>query len=209
MAKTSKAKAPLRQTEEKPQEEKVQPAGGGRARKRRRTDVTCLGCDKVFPIMEAVWSDKRPHCSVACRQAVILKEKNAERYQVPKDWLPLPSDAPLDVQARWVAANLYFCRHVTRREDGGEDVQIDFSACRTPAPCGAAVAMLEAAVAKHVDWMNKTLPALVKDGEGEEDSIEKREKVKIEEIEEILESFRLAGKVKCSRCKTAENVPWS
>ena len=105
---------------------------------------------------------------------------------VPESWGNLPESAPFDAEVEWVHQNM-----VLVIEDRGTKVPLfHWDRAQRAAPSHGARNLMHFAATNRAGFMN--MLQRVKPGAGGEEDIVRREKVKIGEIERILEELREA-----------------
>jgi len=107
--------------------------------------------------------------------------------ELPKEWEGLPEHVEAWVEGEWVHAN---CWSMTKRMPDGE-MRIDFSRALSRAPSMGAINLLQVAVEDRRVFESMIRPKLLamQKEVSNERVKEKRERKKIEEIEEILKQF--------------------
>ena len=105
-------------------------------------------------------------------------------------WKGLPDNAPTKVEADWVAANLDDA--LEERVDGV--ARINFAKCTTNPPSRAAIMMLKIAAKDPDAFVLKRLAASGKNVVVDVHEMERRDKMQVAEIKEILGQFEDAGK---------------
>lgn len=104
---------------------------------------------------------------------------------IPTDWGEVLENADPQVEMRWVAANVWFCRV---RSAGGED-GVDLGRASSPAPSRVAIGMLAAAASNPNKFFLEVYPKFVEPEDGGEEEELKGEGRSIREIEKVLEGL--------------------
>ena len=113
-------------------------------------------------------------------EAIAISVRVQGLGDIPESWGELPSNTSLQAELSWCQANRL--RVVEERPSGATRVHLDRA--RSPAPSWAALGWLETSIrayAKYVDVVARSL----KD-EVDEQEMVRRERMKIEEIRELL-----------------------
>jgi len=103
---------------------------------------------------------------------------------VPASWGDLPESAPFDAEVEWVHQNMV----LVIEERGTKTPLFHWDRAQKAAPSHGARNLMQFAASNRAGFMN--MLQRVKPGAGGEEDIVRREKVKIEEIERILEELR-------------------
>ena len=107
-------------------------------------------------------------------------------HDVPQSWGNLPESAPFDAEVEWVHQNMV----LVIEERGTKGPKFHWDRAQSAAPSHGARNLMQFAATNRAGFMN--MLQRVKPGAGGEEDIVRREKVKIGEIERILEELREA-----------------
>jgi len=117
----------------------------------------------------------------------LVKDEKPRRARddenIPDEWAGLPSQADFADEVAWVHANQAFVLKLRP----GKATAFVWSAAADPPPSRGAIALMQFAAENPTKFRGDLVPKVLLNRTGEESQLDKRERVSIEEIREVLQ----------------------
>jgi hypothetical protein len=144
--------------------------------------------DRMYPAPESADSVRADGCEVNEARTVSAQPKADDGQiqglgEIPGGWPELPPNASLPVEVGWVQANRL--RIVEERTGGATLVHLDQAL--TPAPSWATLGWLETSIRNYAKFVD--VVAKVSGTTDDEHGVMRRERMAIDEVEELLEQM--------------------